>query len=777
MSLIYFKTKKMKKFISIPLYILLIGVLITYTSCGEDDTEGTEEEAVALTQSKDVTLTIPNKDKVEITYSGTKGDVIKLYTPKITLTEPAREILAVLDGPSSLATVQTAATADNDTTYIKITGVGTEELKFTWKFEEVKEEVDVNNDQIKDNITYKAISTTATINLKVVGLSPTAFTITSPADKSKDIGPQPTIIWSASTDPEGGEVTYAVYLDGVQKATDLKKTEYTFAEAIGFAKTVIVKVVTTTSTGATAEATSSFSTVGITPQTVSRDVVLTIPNESIVKKTQRDSLANTIKIYTPKIVLTNPPKEILARLVGNPSHAQLVQASTSSNDTTTLKLTSKGTEDLEFKWSFDKTEVKEDVNGDFINDNVTYNATDTVVKIPLIVGNPLAPLPFRITSPTAGSTLTTLTPTIKWEKSDPRLPLLNIKYRVTITSSASSTILASNLTDLEFKVRDGSLTKNTDYEIVVSATDQFNSPKFVFTDVKISVRTGDVNAPPKKPIILSPTSVTTRKPTLEWSVVGAPVRDTDGGNVTYDIYLDTNDPPTTKIATGVDAFTYATTNLLALSTTYYWKVVANDGEDTTESDIEDFRTPTNSTPSNPTLTAPGGGATAVTTTPTLTWSASTDLDGDAITYDVFLGKGAPSSLGAIPVATGLSSTSYTPSTPLDANTQYSWRVQSSDGKGGFGSSPTFSFTTAAASSAVYYDPDAKAVFDSYCISCHGSTNANGGRRFHTFSDASSGANRALARMQAGTMPPSGKLSDDKINTIKEWIDGGLLEKE
>lgn len=81
------------------------------------------------------------------------------------------------------------------------------------------------------------------------------------------------------------------------------------------------------------------------------------------------------------------------------------------------------------------------------------------------------------------------------------------------------------------------------------------------------------------------------------------------------------------------------------------------------------------------------------------------------------------------------------------------------------------------SSTVYYDPNAKAIFDANCIQCHGSTTQNGGVSLHTFADAKSNVSRGLARMNAGTMPPSGKLPDSDIKVVQDWLDGGLLEKK
>jgi YD repeat-containing protein len=48
-----------------------------------------------------------------------------------------------------------------------------------------------------------------------------------------------------------------------------------------------------------------------------------------------------------------------------------------------------------------------------------------------------------------------------------------------------------------------------------------------------------------------------------------------GDTVTYDIYLDTNNPPTTKVASGLPTPTFDP-GTLTCATTYYWKIVAID---------------------------------------------------------------------------------------------------------------------------------------------------------------------------------------------------------
>ncbi len=84
----------------------------------------------------------------------------------------------------------------------------------------------------------------------------------------------------------------------------------------------------------------------------------------------------------------------------------------------------------------------------------------------------------------------------------------------------------------------------------------------------------------------------------------------------------------------------------------------------------------------PVLSAPANGATGVSQTPTLSWSASTG----ASSYDVYFGTAS-----APPLAVNTTATSYSPGT-LSAGTLYYWRVVAKNTSGS-NSSGTWSFTT------------------------------------------------------------------------------------
>ncbi len=72
----------------------------------------------------------------------------------------------------------------------------------------------------------------------------------------------------------------------------------------------------------------------------------------------------------------------------------------------------------------------------------------------------------------------------------------------------------------------------------------------------------------------------------------------------------------------------------------------------------------------------------------LLWQAASDLNGDAVTYDVYLGTEATP---VTVVSNSQTGTTYSPT--LAVNTTYYWKVVAKDGKGGTGESAVWSFTT------------------------------------------------------------------------------------
>jgi hypothetical protein len=183
-------------------------------------------------------------------------------------------------------------------------------------------------------------------------------------------------------------------------------------------------------------------------------------------------------------------------------------------------------------------------------------------------------------------------------------------------------------------------------------------------------------SPPAAPSNPSPangaTNVATNV-TLSWT--GA------GSGITFDVYLDTVNPPVAKVSTAQSAGTYGPT-ALARATTYYWKIVAINAGGQTAGSVWSFTTIPNAPPA-PGSPNPADSATNVAISATLTWSGA----GSGITFDVYLDTVNPP---VAKVATGQSAATFT-STKLEATTYY-WKIVAINA-GGQTAGPVWSFLT------------------------------------------------------------------------------------
>jgi len=82
---------------------------------------------------------------------------------------------------------------------------------------------------------------------------------------------------------------------------------------------------------------------------------------------------------------------------------------------------------------------------------------------------------------------------------------------------------------------------------------------------------------------------------------------------------------------------------------------------------------------------------------------------------------------------------------------------------------------------VTYENTIKAIMQSSCVGCHDNPPRNGAPfALLTYQQVSARANNILSAMSrqngaTAAMPPSGRLPQNTINKIQEWIDNGILE--
>ena len=198
----------------------------------------------------------------------------------------------------------------------------------------------------------------------------------------------------------------------------------------------------------------------------------------------------------------------------------------------------------------------------------------------------------------------------------------------------------------------------------------------------------DLNSPPG-PVSLTTPLNAANDVVLSDSLTWQEAIDPDGDLVKYDVYFGTNTNPVTVVSTRQEGTSY-TPELLS-GTTYYWKILAQDGaEGTSESEVWAFSTTISNRPPDAfTLLSPANGTTDnLYIDFQLQWNASTDPDGDAVVYDVILSTDAnPTTV----ISSDQTGTTYSPI--LTNGTTYFWKVVAKDGKGGTRESIVWSFTT------------------------------------------------------------------------------------
>jgi hypothetical protein len=141
------------------------------------------------------------------------------------------------------------------------------------------------------------------------------------------------------------------------------------------------------------------------------------------------------------------------------------------------------------------------------------------------------------------------------------------------------------------------------------------------------------NLPPNKPNFEFPVDGSIDIPidiNLSWVC-----SDPEGGNVTYDIYFGTSNPPP-KVVDNCSNPSYDT-GILDYCTTYYWQIVAwDDFGQSTIGDIWQFKTICNGPPDAPRINGPTNGKPGNTYSYTF---VSEDPDGDDLFYEIDWGDG------------------------------------------------------------------------------------------------------------------------------------------
>ena len=185
--------------------------------------------------------------------------------------------------------------------------------------------------------------------------------------------------------------------------------------------------------------------------------------------------------------------------------------------------------------------------------------------------------------------------------------------------------------------------------------------------------TGGVSAPGKATSPSPSTGATSVGITtdLSWTA--------DSNATSHDVYFGTTSPGTSQ---GEQTGTTFDTGTMANGTTYYWRIDEKNAGGTTTGDVWSFTTIV-AAPGQATSPSPSTGATDVSISTTLSWTAGTN----ATSHNVYFGTSSSPSL----VSSGQTTTTYSPGT-LTNGTTYYWRIDEINA-GGTTTGTVWSFTT------------------------------------------------------------------------------------
>ena len=176
--------------------------------------------------------------------------------------------------------------------------------------------------------------------------------------------------------------------------------------------------------------------------------------------------------------------------------------------------------------------------------------------------------------------------------------------------------------------------------------------------------------------------------------------------MTYTVYLDTSNPPTTTLTCDDVYSTTCDPGTLSHNTLYYWQVAANGLNGPSDGPVSDFTTePCPDLPATPDNPSPADDATDVSINADLTWSGGHPCPGEPVTYTVYFDTSSP------PTTTltcgDVYSTTCDPGT-LGYDTHYYWQV-AANGLNGPSNGPIWDFTTSYFTISIGIEPVSKTV--------------------------------------------------------------------
>ena len=210
----------------------------------------------------------------------------------------------------------------------------------------------------------------------------------------------------------------------------------------------------------------------------------------------------------------------------------------SVNPTKVITEITKGTKAVQ--WTLGPNAGLQVLNAWLVDPRDDQQYANIEIKVPTAPGNqkPTAP---TLTAPANAATSIALNTPLKWEAgSDPDGDPLNYTVLLGTTNPPTDTA-TQNLSGLSYTPT-GQANNTKYYWQVIVSDGKSDTASAIRSYTTLAGR----NNPPTAPALTSPTDAATNI-ALNTKLAWQKSTDTDGDNLTYDVYLDENNPPTTKV--------------------------------------------------------------------------------------------------------------------------------------------------------------------------------------------------------------------------------------
>lgn len=288
----------------------------------------------------------------------------------------------------------------------------------------------------------------------------------------------------------------------------------------------------------------------------------------------------------------------------------------------------------------------------------------------------VAPDVFSLISPDSGETVSTLEPTLRWNRSTDPDPFDPISYTLYYSLNANfAESVEVNLSDTFYTT--STLFDDTVYFWKVKAKDSYGLSTWS-NQLHWNFRVYYPEPPYTFSLLSPPDDITLSDSTLD--LVWQLTQDPDPEDIiVYDLYYDTHSDFSNP--TIVPDLSDTTCNVTVRDdSTYFWKVLAKDTNTSGRWSSETFKfniyVPEPPSPFN--LVSPADKETTFTLSPELVWEQATDPDpGDSVLYNLYYTQDPDSDFVNADSVVDLEENSHTLS-ELDYGTIYLWKVKAKD---------------------------------------------------------------------------------------------------